>query len=259
MCCWPSWRSVTRASVAPTRRVALGDLWLPTRPAPGFGGILLAGIVGGRRQQPRRRPPRRARRADQRPRARCTHPPAQAAAPVPDRRGRASIAATTASSGRGEAMDPRARRPRRRAAPGARCGLRRRPSCRTGARGAVFRLLRRGTRWHAATTTSGSSRTSPGTRPRTGPGRSPAGTSPGRCNVLGYAARAEPSRSDILTTFRRLVRDAHPDHGGDADGAGPADHRSDAGQAHPAWPRCDLPPVPTPTGRWRHDAGRPSC
>ena len=32
-------------AIAPTRRIALGDLWLPTDPAPGFGGILLAGIV----------------------------------------------------------------------------------------------------------------------------------------------------------------------------------------------------------------------
>jgi len=34
----------TRA-VAPTRRVALGTQWLPTEPAPGFGGILLGGVV----------------------------------------------------------------------------------------------------------------------------------------------------------------------------------------------------------------------
>src|SRR2546430_15918265 len=32
-------------AIAPTRRVALGDLWLPTDPPPGFGGILLAGVV----------------------------------------------------------------------------------------------------------------------------------------------------------------------------------------------------------------------
>lgn len=31
--------------IAPTRRVALGDLDLPCDPAPGFGGILLGGIV----------------------------------------------------------------------------------------------------------------------------------------------------------------------------------------------------------------------
>jgi hypothetical protein len=32
-------------AVAPTRRVALGKLWLPTDPPPGYGGILLGGIV----------------------------------------------------------------------------------------------------------------------------------------------------------------------------------------------------------------------
>ncbi len=34
-------------AVAPTRRVALGSHWLPTDPAPGYGGILLGGIVAG--------------------------------------------------------------------------------------------------------------------------------------------------------------------------------------------------------------------
>jgi len=32
-------------AIAPTRRVAVGDRTLPTTPAPGFGGILLGGIV----------------------------------------------------------------------------------------------------------------------------------------------------------------------------------------------------------------------
>lgn len=31
--------------IAPTRRVALGDLNLPATPAPGFGGLLLGGVV----------------------------------------------------------------------------------------------------------------------------------------------------------------------------------------------------------------------
>jgi hypothetical protein len=31
--------------IAPTRRVAIGDLELPCEPAPGFGGILIGGIV----------------------------------------------------------------------------------------------------------------------------------------------------------------------------------------------------------------------
>ncbi|HWI02419.1 MAG TPA: hypothetical protein VNT52_01075, partial [Acidimicrobiales bacterium] len=32
-------------AVVPTRRVALGPFWLPTDPSPGYGGILLGGIV----------------------------------------------------------------------------------------------------------------------------------------------------------------------------------------------------------------------
>ena len=33
--------------IAPTRRVALGRLNLPVTPAPGFGGLLLGGVVAG--------------------------------------------------------------------------------------------------------------------------------------------------------------------------------------------------------------------
>ena len=32
-------------AVAPTRRVALGEIWLPTDPAPGYGGVLLGGVI----------------------------------------------------------------------------------------------------------------------------------------------------------------------------------------------------------------------
>src|SRR5688572_11681487 len=35
-------------SIAPTRRVALGRRNLPTEPSPGFGGLLLGGIVAAR-------------------------------------------------------------------------------------------------------------------------------------------------------------------------------------------------------------------
>ncbi|MCU1450873.1 MAG: hypothetical protein JWP02_3043, partial [Acidimicrobiales bacterium] len=34
----------SRAAV-PTRRVALGETWLPAEPPPGAGGVLLGGIV----------------------------------------------------------------------------------------------------------------------------------------------------------------------------------------------------------------------
>src|SRR3954454_1985210 len=36
----------SRAAV-PTRRVALGERWLPAEPPPGPGGILLGGLVAG--------------------------------------------------------------------------------------------------------------------------------------------------------------------------------------------------------------------
>lgn len=38
--------------------------------------------------------------------------------------------------------------------------------------------------------------------------------------VLGFGIWERPTRSEVTAAFRRLVRDAHPDHGATADGAG---------------------------------------
>lgn len=38
--------------------------------------------------------------------------------------------------------------------------------------------------------------------------------------LLGFTPGTEPARSEIQRRFRTLVRDAHPDHGGQAEGAG---------------------------------------
>jgi DnaJ-class molecular chaperone len=38
--------------------------------------------------------------------------------------------------------------------------------------------------------------------------------------ILGFSNGNEPSRRDIQQRFRDLVREAHPDHGGESDGAG---------------------------------------
>ena len=32
--------------------------------------------------------------------------------------------------------------------------------------------------------------------------------------ILGFEAEGEPSRNEVQTRFRRLLREAHPDHGG---------------------------------------------
>ena len=38
--------------------------------------------------------------------------------------------------------------------------------------------------------------------------------------VLGFDDGTDPGRGDVVRRFRRLVRDAHPDHGAEAVGAG---------------------------------------
>ena len=86
-------------------------------------------------------------------------------------------------------------------------------------RGQVFRLLRRATRWTGAaddrliTFLTGDEAASFRRRNRGHDER-------WALQVLGFGGHAEPKRSEIQQRFRDLVREAHPDHGGDADGAG---------------------------------------
>ncbi len=201
--------------IAPTRRVALGQVFLPTDPAPGFGGILLAGVVGacvplldddvrdgldrlmsdiehGRRiAQPRLR-----------------HRFQQDTVGLD--RSRHKLL------GEGEALsltvdDHSAPLPQILGAVYAagKLSLRARP--------AVFRLLRRATRWQGEADArllgflTGEAPRLPGLEVDEGWAMA----------VLGFAPGSEPARSAILGRFRRLVRDAHPDHGGAADAAGP--------------------------------------
>jgi hypothetical protein len=203
--------------VAPTRRVALGDLWLPTDPPPGFGGILLAAIVaaGVNRLDDDLRDELDVLIDDLERGARIPQPRLR-------HRFQTDVVGLDRSHhrlvGSGEAMaleldDHGAVLPQVLGAVYAAAKLSYR------SRAEVFRLLRRGTRWHAANDDrligylTGDEAAY---RPWPAAGRDESWA----LKVLGYAARSEPSRSDIVTTFRRLIRDAHPDHGGDADGAG---------------------------------------
>ncbi|GAC1539413.1 MAG: hypothetical protein NVS3B12_25590 [Acidimicrobiales bacterium] len=82
-------------------------------------------------------------------------------------------------------------------------------------RPAVFRMLRRATRWQGA----------PDERlMRFLSGESPRAIGSGdegwALSVLGFALGKEPSRGEINRRFRNLVRDAHPDHGGAVEDAG---------------------------------------
>lgn len=203
-------------AVAPTRRVALGELWLPTEPAPGFGGILVAAIVaanvnaldddlrdeldvlvndlerGNRLAQPRLR-----------------------------HRFQTDVVGLDRSHHRlvgvGESMaleldDHGAVLPQVLGAVYAASKLSYR------ARSSVFRLLRRATRWHGGnddlligylTGDEASYR----------PWRTAGHDERWALKVLGFKADADPPRSAVLATFRSAVRNAHPDHGGASDQA----------------------------------------
>lgn len=203
--------------VAPTRRVALGELWLPTDPAPGFGGILLAGVVaasvgilddesrdevdvllddlerGRKIVQPRLR---HRYQSDvvgldrSRHRLVGTGEDMQLeyddhGAPLPQVLGAVYAASKTSYK----------------------------------ARASIFRLVRRATRWDggnddrmiAYLTSDEAARYS---------WRTSNFDESWALELLGFRSDTEPARSEILKRFRKLVFSAHPDHGGSAEAAG---------------------------------------
>ncbi|MGI8791719.1 MAG: hypothetical protein ACR2H3_00815 [Acidimicrobiales bacterium] len=205
---------------SPTRRVALGRLWLPTDPAPGPGGLLLAGIVaagcsaldddedalegvdgflnavesGQRIVQPR---VRYRYQADTHGLDRSTHRLIH----VPDEDPELEI------DGHGAVI------------PQVLGAIYAAAQLSPTARPQVFRLFRRATRW-----TGGIDRSLVAFL-----GGDEAGMLRRRDlpnderwarQVLGFGPGAEPGRGDILARFRELVREAHPDHGGKNDAAG---------------------------------------
>lgn len=207
-------------AIAPTRRVALGDLWLPTEPAPGFGGLLLAGVVaagvscleddlrdgvdrllsdlerGRHVAQPRLR---HRFQTDVHGLDRSRHRllgDGEALALEID--GHGAILPQVLASLYAAAKLGRDSRP------------------------AVFRLLRRATRWQGGADEKllrYLSSDEAAFRPWQAPG-----DEKWALTVLGFSALAEPARSEILTRFRLLVREAHPDHGAITDGAGKRIH-----------------------------------
>jgi len=199
--------------IAPTRRVALGALFLPTDPPPGHGGLLLAGLVGAF-----------AHELDDESRDRLdlllddVEHDRRIAQPRVRYRFQSDTAGLDRSRhklvGAGEAMhleidDHANGLPQMLAAIYA-AGRLARPH-----RAPVFRLLRRATRWQGG----------PGDELLAfllgEPVAALGGASEGwALGVLSFSPGREPSRSEINRRFRELVRDAHPDHGGSAEDAG---------------------------------------
>jgi len=205
-------------AMAPTRRVALGRLWLPTEPAPGFGGILLASIVAAGASALEGDDEMvdgiDALLADIERGARIVQPRIR-------HRFQADVAGLDRSLhslvGEGEAVSldldgHGAPLPQVLAAIYAAGQLS------YSARPGVFRLLRRATRWtggiddrlveYLTGDEAASLR------------RGLPGDEGWALKVLGFGASGEPSRGDIQKRFRKLIMDAHPDRGGEREGAG---------------------------------------
>lgn len=202
-------------AIAPTRRIALGDIYLPVDPAPGFGGLLLAAVVGAcsARLDDEARDGldrllvdlERGRRIAQ-PRLRHRF---QTDTHGLDRSRHRLV-------GDGETMslqldDHGALLPQVLGALYAAGRLS------YAVRADVFSLLRRATRWEGRADerllrylSSDEAAYRPWRRD---------GDERWALTVLGFTTGTEPARSDILRHFRSLVREAHPDHGAAVDRA----------------------------------------
>ncbi|MGQ0520995.1 MAG: hypothetical protein ACT4PX_07585 [Actinomycetota bacterium] len=203
-------------AIAPTRRVALGELFLPTD-GPGHGGLLLAGILGA---WARELPDEERDGVDRllwelEYRGRVAQPRLRY-------RFQTDVVGLDRSRHRlqGEDAAPAAFEIDRHGAPmpqvlGAVYAASRLESA---ARPGVFRLLRRATRWEG----EADERLLHYLSSDEAPFRAlqAPGDEKWALQVLGFSTRSEPPRSDILRRFRTLVRDAHPDHGAEAEGAG---------------------------------------
>ena len=203
-------------AIAPTRRVALGELWLPTEPAPGFGGLLLAGIVaagvscldedmrdgvdrllwdiehGRRVPQPRLR---HRFQTDVHGLDRSRHRLVGEGEEV-----------ELEIDGHGAVL------------PQVLAAMYAASKLSTAARPAVFKLLRRATRWQGGADEKllrYLSSDEAAFRAWQAPG-----DEGWALKILGFNIGTEPARSEINSRFRALVREAHPDHGALDDGAG---------------------------------------
>lgn len=232
--------------IAPTRRIALGDLDLPCDPAPGFGGILLGGIVarfvreldedttddvtrligdvehGRRIAQPRARHRLQEDRVGLRP---CHH----------------------RLRGHGESLELDLDASRGTPAQHVLCAVYAVATMPTNVRPVLLSTVRKGLRWHGdigpslvahlagrhadlsvsaaadpvgwalrvldlvaadrSSSALGATRRTDATRP------------PGSVATTFASTWAVPSRKDVQQAFREQLRAAHPDHGADDDGA----------------------------------------
>jgi hypothetical protein len=206
--------------IAPTRRVALGRLNLPVTPAPGFGGLLLGGVVAAhideldpdlfddlhrltlQVQEGMRVPQPRLRHRFQQDRiglTRSTHRLVGEGEDLSfdlDDKGAAAQHILAAVYAAGQLP--------------------------ITARARVMDTIRKGMRWTGALDHVFVAHLSGLDRGRdwsTDAFRDPVQWALGVLGLADGASVAVPDRDDIQRQFRDLLRVAHPDHGGDIDGA----------------------------------------
>lgn len=203
-------------AIAPTRRVALGELFLPTDPAPGPGGLLIACIVGAwshlleddeRDDLDRLIRELEAGRRIPQPRLRHRF--------QTDTHGLDRSRHRLLAVGEGMALDLDGHGSPAQQLLGAvyAAGM-----LSYQARPAVFRLLRRATRWEGD---AGDNlvRYLRGDEAAFRVRRDQVMDEGWALTILGFGTGTEPARGDVLKRFRTLIREAHPDHGGATDDA----------------------------------------
>lgn len=205
-------------AVAPTRRVAIGRHWLPTQPAPGFGGILIGAVVAAHVEAvPEDMWRELAKLVDD---LQHGHRIAQ---PRLRHRFQTDVHGLDRSRhrlvGRGEELvleiDDHAR-----PIPQLLGALYAAGAVAPAGKPAVFEVVRRALRWEGGPHAALLSFLADG------------GVGSGRdwrrfptderwaLQVLGFGPDLDPTRVEIQSRFRFLVREAHPDHGAEHDGAG---------------------------------------
>ena len=203
--------------IAPTRRVALGRSTLPTDPAPGFGGLLLGGIVAAHVGD---------LEADLLPELGRLVADLEAGRRIPQPRLRHRLQVDHIGLARsrhrlvggGDALDfefddqgaPASQILGAVYAAGA---------VDLGARSGVMEVLRRAIRWQGPVGPALVSHLAGTAGARTWSAGAFADPERWALTTLGFPGAGLPDRTTVQRRFRALLRAAHPDHGGDVDAA----------------------------------------
>jgi len=206
--------------IAPTRRVALGRLNLPVTPAPGFGGLLLGGIVAGHIEDldpdlfdDLHRLTLQLQEGMRVPQPRLRHRFQQ------DRIGLTRSVHRLVGEGEDLAFEFEEKGAPAQHILAAVYAAGQMPLT---ARARVMDTIRKGMRWSGPLDHAFVAHLSGLDRSRdwsTAAFRDPVRWALGVLGLGDVEALAVPGRNDIQRQFRDLVRVAHPDHGGDTDAA----------------------------------------